>query len=231
MTNEFITQFASNGGVLTKDEQSIIAHQKAIIVGVGGLGGNIANNLVRLGIGELLLIDFDLFDISNLNRQLFSNHANVGLFKVNVVKKELLKINPKCKIEVLIDKVEDVKIQQMNTYDCIIDAVDSPQSKVYISNLAFRLNIPLLHGSCAGWYGQVGWILPGSKLINETYESHEYGLEKELLNPSFTPSVVAGVMCAEYAKYIKKDKHTVINEFLLIDILTNSFLLTGKTDG
>jgi len=231
MSKHIVEQFKNNTGILSKTDLTFISHHKGIIVGVGGLGGNVANNLVRLGIGELLLIDFDTFDLSNLNRQLFSNHNNIGSSKVNVLHERLTEINPLCIINILEKRIEDVAIDIMSGYDFIIDAVDTPKTKVLISDIADKLQLPLLHGSCAGWYGQVGWILPGCKLINETYGNNESGLEKELLNPSFTPSVIAGVMCSEYAKFVKRDKETVINEFVLIDILTNSILHTGKNNG
>lgn len=231
MSNSMKEQFRNNTGILSTENLMMIEKHKGIIIGVGGLGGNVANNLVRLGIGELLLIDFDVFERSNLNRQLFSNQTNIGSSKVVIVKEKLLEINPNCTINILNQKIEEVSIDTLDKYDFMIDAVDTPQTKILISDIAAKLNIPLLHGSCAGWYGQIGWILPGCKLIHDTYGSDKHGLEKELLNPSFTPSIIAGVMCSEYAKFIKNDEDTVINQFVLIDVLTNAILKTGKKHG
>jgi molybdopterin/thiamine biosynthesis adenylyltransferase len=226
-----ISQFSSNMGILSERDFMTLSKSKVIIVGLGGLGGNTANNLVRLGVSEILLIDFDRFSLTNLNRQLFSNHANLDSYKVNVIQSELLKINPSCKIEVLIDRIEDVSVDVLSNYDYLIDAVDSPQTKIYLSVLSTLLNIPLLHGACAGWFGQVGWILPGCELLNNMYMSSKNGIEKEMLNPSFIPSIVSGIMVSEFIKFIQKDKNTIINQLILIDALSNSIIKTGDNNG
>jgi len=173
----------NNLGIMTSDELSTIQDKKIMIVGLGGLGGHVADNLVRLGLKELVLVDFDVFEISNLNRQLYSTHSNLGEYKVNVLRDKLHKINPECSIYVSIEKVEDLLIENLKDIDYIIDAVDSPQTKVHIAELAYKLEIPLLHGACAGWYGQVGIILPGCDLIYDIYQNKEHGLETKLLNP------------------------------------------------
>jgi len=231
MKIDYNSQFNSNLGVMSERDLIVLSNTKVIIVGLGGLGGNIANNLARLGVGSFLLVDFDKFQLTNLNRQLFSTHENIDSYKAKIVKNELLKINPQCKIDISINKIEDISIDDLNGYDYIIDAVDAPQTKIFLSVVSTLLNIPLLHGACAGWYGQVGWMLPGCKLIDELYGSKEYGLEKELLNPSFTPSVIAGIMSSEFLKFIQKDNNTIINQLLLIDLLTNSIMKSGNDDG
>jgi molybdopterin-synthase adenylyltransferase len=226
--NKYIKkQFIENFGVLNEKEFNTIKNAKIAIIGLGGLGGNVANELVRLGAENLNLIDYDRFEETNLNRQLFSNISNIGDYKVDIIKAELLKINPNCIIEVNKSRIQDLDIDILNKYDFIIDAVDNPQTKIFISELGTKLNIPVLHGACAGWYGQVGWILPGSKLIKGIYGNEKQGIEQELKNPSFTPSAVASIMVAEFLKYIKKSDKTVINQVLLIDLLNNTIIKTG----
>jgi len=212
-------------GIMSEDDFAAIQRLKVAIVGVGGLGGNLANLLVRLGVKQLLLIDYDLFSESNLNRQLFSTSKTIHKSKVEVVKERLLEINPNCVIDVYQQRIQDISLEQV---DYIIDTVDNPKTKIYISKLGNKLQIPVLHGSCAGWYGQLGWILPGCNLISEVYGKQEKGLEETLLNPSFTPSAVASMMCSEFLKMIQKSPETVINELLLIDLENNSLLKTRR---
>lgn len=224
-------QFVNNLGIIDDKEFNKIQSSHVLIVGLGGIGGNFVNNIVRLGIKNITLIDFDKFEISNLNRQLFSNYENIAKYKVNVVRDELLKINPNCNINLLIDKIENVDAEHFKKIDYIVDAVDTPKTKIYISELSNQLNIPLLHGACAGWYGQIGWILPGCNLIAETYKSRISGLEDELLNPSFTPSAIASMMTSEFVKFIIGSNETVINELLLIDLYNNNTIKTGDKNG
>ena len=94
-----------------------------MIVGLGGLGGHLADNLVRLGVSKLMLVDFDVFEVSNLNRQLYSTQHNIGDYKVHVLREQLQKINQDCLIEVSIEKIEDLLIENLR------DALKSPIKK------------------------------------------------------------------------------------------------------
>lgn len=221
-------QFMDNLGIITNEDYKILNNLTVLIVGLGGLGGNFVNNLVRLGVKKIFLVDFDSFEEQNLNRQLFSNIENVAKNKVDVITKELMRINVNCIIESAISRIQELPLEKLKDVDYIIDAVDNIETKIYLAELGNKLNIPVLHGACAGWYGQVGWILPGNELIKETYGQELYGLEKEYKNPSFTPAVVASIMVAEFIKMIQKSKNTVINQLLLIDLYNNTLLKSGK---
>lgn len=215
-------RYHMNRGVLTEEEMKRLKDKKVLIVGCGGLGGNVANQMVRLGVGNLTLVDFDVFSISNLNRQLFSNTDNIGEKKVEVLQEELRKINPTVFITSFDSRIQNIEVPQI---DYIVDCVDNIETKIYLSKLSQKRNVPLLHGSCGGWYGQVGWISPNSPLIEEMYESGE-GLEKELLNPVFAPSVVSSYMVSEFTKMIKNQSLVVMDELLLIDLYNNAILRT-----
>ena len=75
-----------------------IKQKTVLIVGLGGVGGYATESLVRSGIHNLILIDHDNIDITNLNRQLITNNNNIGLAKVNEFKKRILEINPQCNV-------------------------------------------------------------------------------------------------------------------------------------
>ena len=224
-------QFINNLGILSEADFSAMHDSHVVIVGLGGLGGNFSNNIIRLGIHNITLIDFDKFELSNLNRQLFSNQQNIGKYKVDVISAELKTINPNCNIRTINNRIENINLKDLNHIDYIVDAVDKPKTKIFLSKLCNNLNIPLLHGACAGWYGQVGWITPGCSLLEETYKGEVSGLETSLLNPSFTPSAVAAIMTSEFTKYIQGSKETTINELLLIDLYNNKMIKTGKNYG
>ena len=217
-------RYESNLGVLSDEDILQIQDITVTIVGLGGLGGNVANQLVRLGVKRWILIDFDRFSMSNLNRQLFSTIDVLGRRKVEVVSQELLRIDPTIVIELHASHVEE--LNNIET-DYLIDCVDDPKTKRYLAHLASELHVPLLHGSCGGWYGQVGWILPGCTLLDDIYKNDQAGLEQTLRNPSFTPAVVASYMVSEFVKMVQKNPDTVVNELLLIDLFNNTLLLSG----
>lgn len=226
-SNPIPEQFQNNLGILTEEDYKRLNSFRILLIGAGGLGGHLANTLIRLGVKNLTIVDFDVYDESNLNRQLFSNHLTVGNYKAEIVKDELNKINNHANIDIKIARIEDIPILELDDYDYLVDAVDNVDSKIYISDLALQLNIPLLHGACGGWYGQIGWILPGNQLIKELYD-HEEGLENRLKNPSFNPAVIANIMASEFVKFIQNDKQATINQLLLVDLYNNTMIKTGE---
>lgn len=217
-------RYEMNMGVLTKKDLDKLQRAKVAVVGLGGLGGHVVNQLVRLGLKHITLIDFDQFSESNLNRQLFATMKSIGQYKVNVVSKALKEINPDLMIEVYLNRVQDLKDLSV---DYLIDCVDNTETKIYLSQLSKQLNVPLLHGSCGGWYGQVGWISPQCSLIEMLYQNEEKGLENALLNPPFIVNVVASYMVSEFVKMIKDQSKTVFDELLLIDLDNNVLLKSG----
>ena len=76
-----------------------IARKHITIVGVGGVGGYVVEGLVRSGIGHIIIIDGDVVDVSNINRQIIALHSTIGESKVEVLKKRILDINPNCQVE------------------------------------------------------------------------------------------------------------------------------------
>ena len=223
-------QFEKNLGILKQEEFKILSTKKVVLIGLGGLGGHLANGLARLGINSLYLVDYDKYSITNLNRQLFSNYENLNKFKAEVVEKELRKINPYCLIYYETQRIQKIDYSIFKNYDFIIDAVDNIETKLYIEEMGKKLNIPILHGACAGFYGQVAWIANGSNLLHDLYKDNKSGLEDELFNPYFTPSVVASVMLSELVKMIKDPKGTVVNHLILIDLYNNVITKTYKGD-
>jgi len=219
--------YSQNTGILTPKQQVDIHNSNIMIIGLGGLGGALTNNLVRLGVEHITLVDFDVYSPSNLNRQLFSSLNTIGLFKVDVVCEELQHINQDLKMHLIQKQIEELNNDEFESIDYLIDCTDNPQTKLHIIALGKQFNIPVLHGACAGWYGQVGWIMPGCSLLNELYLERDHGLEAEMLNSAFTPAFTASYMTAEFVKMVTNNNPS-INEILFIDILNNKISPLGK---
>ena len=217
-------RYQMNMGILNKQDLNRLQTIEVVVVGLGGLGGNVVNQLVRLGVKRLTLVDFDVFSESNLNRQLFSNTSNIGQSKVDVISQELKKINPDLYLKIFRKRVQDITDI---SGDYLIDCVDNIETKIYLAKLSKQLGIPLLHGSCGGWLGQVGWISPTCTLIEDLYAGEEKGLEDDMLNPPFTPSVVASVMVSEFAKMIKNRLDVIMDQILFIDLYENTLVRLG----
>ena len=117
-----------------KNQLSKIKNTNLLIIGCGGLGSNVANNLIRCGFEKFILIDYDRVSFKNLNRQFFFQHQ-CGERKTTALKKNMLKINPDIKIKIINDKIDEYKLEKIlnnEKIDIIIEAVDCEKTKKMI---------------------------------------------------------------------------------------------------
>ena len=130
--------FRRNELLLGGETMERIAQKRVIIFGVGGVGSWGAESLVRSGIRQLTIVDSDRVCITNINRQLMATTKTVGQVKVEALKERLLTINPKAEITALqqIFSEETAASFQLDTYDYIIDAIDSLKDKATLVLLA-----------------------------------------------------------------------------------------------
>lgn len=119
---------------------------KVLIVGCGGVGGYALETLVRSGITNIDIIDFDVIDITNLNRQIITNKENIGIKKVLAAKNRVLSINPNINIntyEIFLDK-DNIHDILKNNYDYIIDACDNVDTKIELIKRSVKNNYKLI---------------------------------------------------------------------------------------
>lgn len=129
-----------------------IKNTSVLIVGLGGVGGYILESLTRMGIENITIIDNDKIDITNLNRQIISNHKNIGEFKVDEWKKRINEINPDCKVNALNMFVTKDNIDALfkNKVDYIIDACDTIETKKALIRVADNKNIKIISSMGTG---------------------------------------------------------------------------------
>lgn len=125
---------------------------RVAVIGLGGVGSWAAEALARCGIGELLLIDGDTVDITNINRQLYALHATVGRPKAEVAAERVHDINPACKVmgRTAYYTPENADTFPFGAYDCVIDAVDMVTAKIELAVRAQQEGFRLLSAMGAG---------------------------------------------------------------------------------
>nr|WP_307775230.1 tRNA threonylcarbamoyladenosine dehydratase [uncultured Cetobacterium sp.] len=125
-----------------------------LIFGVGGVGGFTVEALVRSGVGEISVVDFDTVDITNLNRQIIATQNTVGKDKVEVIKERALSINPNIKINAYKEKFfkdkKELFFAENKKYDYIVDAIDIVTAKLDLITIAKELNIPIISSMGTG---------------------------------------------------------------------------------
>lgn len=218
-------RYTRNMSTFSLEENEKFKGFKVCVVGCGGLGGYVIELLARLGIGSITAIDGDVFDETNLNRQLFSSEACIGKSKAETAKKRIGEINSNVKIFPIHQFLTAENCKEfIENHDIIIDALDNMDSRRILEVGCAKENIPMVHGAIAGWYGQVATIMPGDGILAKIYPDHmNKGEEVELGNPSFTPSLVASIQVAEAMKVLLNKGNILRNKMLSIDVLEQEY--------
>lgn len=140
--------------LLLGDERVDAYHNShVLVVGLGGVGGITAEMLVRAGIGRLTIVDADIIQPSNLNRQIVSTTSKLYQSKASVLHDRLKDINPDVQIEVIEEFLKDdnmVELIQHHAYDFVVDAIDSLSPKVHLIRLAKEYKLPIISSMGAG---------------------------------------------------------------------------------
>lgn len=144
--------FSRNILLLGEDVQKKILSKHVCVVGLGGVGGFALESLVRSGVGEVSIVDFDKVAFSNINRQIIALNSTVGKLKTDVFEKRLLDINPNLKIRKYTSFYNENLNEQIfsKKVDFIIDAIDIMSSKISLLAYAYHHKIPIITSLGAG---------------------------------------------------------------------------------
>lgn len=123
-----------------------------IVFGIGGVGGHLVETLVRAGIGEVTIVDFDVVDESNINRQLIALHSTIGRAKIDVLSERLLDINPKLKLhtECVRYSTDSYCEFDLSKYDFVADAIDEVTGKLILAEEVQKVGVPFIAAMGAG---------------------------------------------------------------------------------
>lgn len=143
--------------------QKKIGQAKVLIVGAGGLGSPIALYLAAAGVGTLGLIDADVVDLSNLQRQIIHHTSDIGRPKVLSAQEKMVAINSDVKVVPYQENLDaDNALKIFNDFDYVIDGTDNFPAKFLINDAAHFSKKPLIHGGILRFEGQLFTILPGT---------------------------------------------------------------------
>ena len=177
---------------LTEAESAILRKKKVAVIGCGGLGGYIIEQLARLGVGTIRVVDGDVFEESNLNRQLLSDVTVLGVSKAQTAKNRIKLVNPDVRVEALhlyMDEINAINI--IAGCDAVIGALDNIYTRRTLEKSCEQLGIPYIYGAIHGWVAQAAIDLPGQRLIEKMYPEGAAFKDKSTL--SFTPGLCASM--------------------------------------
>jgi molybdopterin-synthase adenylyltransferase len=225
-------RYVRNVGTIGLEGQANLLRSTAAVVGLGGLGGYVVEALARMGLGRLILIDGDAFEEHNLNRQLLSSEAQLGADKVQAAQQRIGAINGAVDVSGHVEMLSRENLPRLlEGADVVVDALDRLPIRLMLQDGAQELGIPLVHGSIAGFLGQVMTILPGEPglrgLYGEEVDLPEQGLEAQLGTPAATPMAVAAWEVQEVVKLLTGRGVLLRNRLLIMDMETGSIEVCG----
>lgn len=153
--------FERNFPSLTPAEQLTLWQSRALVLGLGGLGGLQAMLLARAGVGRLYLADGDVFAPSNLNRQLLATAATLGQYKALVTAEHLLRVNEALEVRAIPEFLEGNRLRDsLSSVQVVLDALDTLTARRDLITVARQAGVPVVHGAVRGVFGQVSTVLP-----------------------------------------------------------------------
>lgn len=214
-------RYMRNLGTVGWDGQLTLLQSTVGIVGAGGLGGWIIEGLARMGVGRLIVIDSDVFEENNLNRQALCREGDLGLSKTEAARRRVAEVN--AAVEVVAHTVrvgEEQMVQLLAGASVLVDALDALPTRLALQRAARRLRVPMVHGAIAGYVGQVMTIFPEDTGLFGLYGNEhvpEHGIEAQWGNPAATPMMVAAWEVQEAVKLLTGRGEPLRHRLLFMD--------------
>ena len=194
-------RYARNIPALTEEECRRLQTKRVLVVGCGGLGGHIIDQLARIGIGFLRVVDGDVFESSNLNRQLLSWTSLLGVSKAKAAAEHVARVNPDVKVEAVETFMTRQKVRSLIAdCDIVMDALDNIPSRRLLASACEEEGIPYVYGAIQGWVAQAGISMPGDNLIGKLFPQEVEIRDKSVL--SFTPAMCASMQTSLCVKHL-----------------------------
>ena len=217
-------RYLRNHDAISEEEQATLAAKRVLVVGCGGLGGMVIECLARIGVGYLRVVDGDVFEESNLNRQLLSSTMNLGRPKTLAARQRVMAVNPLVEVDAVQAEltVENAR-ELLGECDVAVDCLDNIPARLVLQEAAKEAGIPVVHGAVAGWLGRICVIQPGEDLLTLLYpEPDEMRGEERLAGTlSFTAALTASWQSAETVKLLL-GKSGLQAEILEVDLMAAS---------
>lgn len=203
-------------GALTPEELEKLRHSRVLVAGCGGLGGYLVELAARLGIGSLTVVDGDVFEAGNLNRQLLSTEALLGKNKARTAAARVQKVNSDVEVRAVEEYLTESNAAALvSGHDLALDALDSVEARKLLASACARENVPMVHGAVCGWNAQVCTVLPGSDILERVYAN---GASPDKSTLSFTPSLCASLQTAEAVRLLTGQPPALAEKLLLVDL-------------
>ncbi len=221
-------RYTRNFGTYTTCDQIQLLKSKATVVGLGGLGGTVTEYLARIGVGHLNLVDGDLFEDNNLNRQLLCTRDQLGNPKAQTAAERVCCTNASITVTAYSTFLtSDNAVGFINGSQVVVDCLDAIDSRFMLQTATQYAKIPLVSAAIAGLYGHVTTVLPedrGLELIYGPPDQHTTtkGAETQLGCLPQAVGLIAAAQSVEAIKVLLGQK-TLRNQMLMLDMDSHAY--------
>ena len=194
-------RYERNIPALTEEECALLRQKRVLVVGCGGLGGHLIDQLTRIGIGAIRAVDGDVFESSNLNRQLLSKASLLGTRKARTAAEHIRLVNPDVEAEAVEAFMTKANVQALLAdCDAVLDGLDNLECRKLLAAACASANIPYIYGAISGWVAQAAISMPGDNLIELLYPEETILAGRSVL--SFTPALCASLQTSLCVKLL-----------------------------
>ena len=194
-------RYERNIPALTEAECLALRNKRVLVVGCGGLGGHIIDMLARIGTGTLRVVDGDVFEKTNLNRQLLSQVPLLGVSKAKAAAEHVARVNPDVRVEAVEGFLTEENADALVAgCDAVVDALDNIPSRKILAASCEKANIPYIYGGIQGWVAQASISMPGDGLLDKLFPEGTVIRDKSVL--SFTPPLCASMQVSLCVKLL-----------------------------
>jgi len=220
-------RYVRNMKTMSLDEQIILLKSRVSIVGLGGLGGAVTEILTRVGIGTLRLIDGDIFEDSNLNRQFLSTPDLIATSKAAAAAPRVRQINSSIVVQQYDDNLNDSNsLSLIENSDVAVDCLDNVPTRFTLERAAKQIGLTLVSAAVAGVSGHVTTVFPedpGLELIyGESDQRPQKGVETSLGCLPQAVTLLASVECSEVIKILLGRGELLRNKLFFVDLVSNT---------
>jgi len=216
-------RYVRNMRMLSAVEQRKLLNAHVGIAGLGGLGGAVVEILARMGVGILTLIDGDIYEDHNLNRQLFATEKTIGASKAEIACLRVNAVNSSVTVHCHNQYLDELNASALlKSCDMAVDCLDNIPARFILEKAAKQLNIPLVAAAVAGITGHVTTIFPQDDGLKQIYDNSENirskGAEAALGCLVHAVMIIASLECSEVMKIILQTGSLLRNKLMLVDL-------------
>lgn len=205
----------------TQSGQENLKKARILVAGAGGLGSAILTYLAVAGVGKIRVIDGDIVELSNLNRQVLHSDKDIGRSKVDSAKEKLEALNPDISVEAIKEIITKDNVFELVGDYPIVDAMDNLPTRLLLNRVAVKKNLPLFHGAVYGFEGRATTVIPGkTACLRCLYQGVIPGKTPVV---GVTPAVIGCIQATEVIKYILGIGELLADRLLIYDGLSMKF--------